>query len=348
MDALGHLRLYFTAILSSFLLMGCQITYLAKSAYNQMNILYHREPIEKVLQRDDLTKEERAKLELTMRIRSFAQERLQLKVGKNYSTYVQLKRPYVVWAVNASPKWRLEHYLWHFPIVGSVPYKGFPDEADATEEAKNLQAEGYDTFVRGVSAYSTLGWFSDPLLSSMVRYSEEDLVNTIIHESVHSTLYIKSNADFNERLASFVGDKGTEIFYLEIEGPNSPHIEAIKAENEDQKTFSKFISEEIKLLNEFYKDHKDHDIELRETKFAELQKRFRENVRPRLKSQSYGNFDKIPLNNARLMLFRTYIEDLSDFQRLLDSTQGNLVSFLEKVKTLESHPNPVEGLKELY
>lgn len=342
------LKIFFVALLSLATITGCQITYLLKGAYNQMNILYHREPIEEVLKRSDLTAGDRAKLELTQRVRQFASEKLSLNVGKNYSTFVQLKKPYVVWALNASPKWRLEHYLWHFPIVGTVPYKGFPNEADAKEEAQELKEEGYDTFIRGVSAYSTLGWFSDPLLSSMMRYSEEDLINTIIHESVHATLYIKNNADFNERLASFVGDKGTEMYYLETEGKDSPHLKKIQNENEDQKLFSQFISEEIKNLTVFYQSNTSKDLALREAQFSEIKKHFREKVRPHLKTDNNVNFDKVPLNNARLLLFKTYVEDINDFQKLLDSCKGDLRLFLEKAKSLETHPNPVEGLKNLY
>lgn len=328
-------------------LSGCQITYLLKSAYNQMNILYHREPIERVLEKTDLAPKDRAKLELALQARVFASEHLKLKVGKNYSTYVQLGKPYVVWAVNASPKWRLEHYLWTFPIVGSVPYKGFPEEIDAEEEAKALQQKGYDTYIRGVSAYSTLGWFSDPILSSMMNYSEEDLVNTIIHESVHATLYIKNNADFNERLASFIGDKGTEQFYLKTEGKDSPHLKRIADENSDQKIFSAFISKELKQLTAFYKNTPAEDLALREKQFADIKQRFLDELRPQLKSKTYSNFNKLQLNNARLLLFKTYVEDLGDFQIILDKLNGDLVQFLEKAKTLESHPNPVAGLKTL-
>lgn len=344
MDVLKRLVLLASSL---FCLGGCQVTYLVKSAYNQMNILYHREPIEELLNSNQLTDTEKKKLEVTQRARAFASEKLALNVGKNYSTFVKLNKPYVVWAVNASPQWKLEHYLWHFPIVGSVPYKGFPNEEDAKEEAAHLQSKGYDTYVRGVSAYSTLGWFNDPILSSMMRYSEEDLVNTIIHESVHATIYIKNNADFNERLASFIGDKGTELFYLSSEGPQSRYLKKIKDENDDQKVFSAFISDEIKKLTAFYQGNPLHEDKLREDQFNALRKRFRENIRPLLKTDAHDNFEKITLNNARLLLFKTYVADISDFQKLFDSVQGDLILFLKKVKQLESHPNPVEGIKTL-
>ncbi len=312
-----------------------------------MNILYHREPLEKVLKDPNLNPEVKKKLLIVQKARDFAKEKLFLNVGKNYSTYVDLHRPYVVWAVNASPQWKLEHHLWHFPIIGDVPYKGFPSEEDAKDEAHSLEQQGFDTYTRGVTAYSTLGWFNDPLLSSMMRYSEEDLVNTIIHESVHATIYIKSNADFNERLATFIGDKGTELFYQTEDGPNSIHLIKIKSENEDQKLFSEFITQELDALKEFYQNHPEPDFSLREIQFKKIKDRFRETLQPKLKSKSYENFEKTPLNNARLLLFKTYIEDLSDFQTLLDKSNGDLIQFLSKIKTLEGTSNPVEALKSL-
>ena len=134
--------------------------------------------------------------------------RTKSKKTKNYSTFVNLHRPYVTYIVSAAPKNELKYYTWYFPIIGSVPYKGYFNEAGANGEARDLASEGYDTYVRGVTAYSTLGWFKDPILSSMLAYSDYDMVNTIIHETVHTTIYIKSNANFNERLASYLGDLG--------------------------------------------------------------------------------------------------------------------------------------------
>lgn len=346
MDVLTFKRFLIIFILSLFNT-GCQLTYLLKSAYNQFNILYHREPIDKILADPNLDIQIKNKLLLVQKVREFSKDKLNLNIGKNYSTYVDLKRPYVVWSVNAAPKWKLEHHLWYFPIIGNVPYKGFPSEEEAKEEAQYLEKKGLDTYVRGVSAYSTLGWFNDPLLSSMMRYSEEDLTNTIIHESVHATLYIKSNADFNERLATFIGDKGTELFYQTLEGNESYHLAKLRSEAEDQKLFSEFISHELDELKLFYQTQTDSDESKRDSQFQLLKTRFREKILPKLKTPIYLQFDKSPLNNARLLLFKTYIEDLSDFQALLDRNHGDLNQFLIKVKTLEGTKNPVEALKSL-
>lgn len=341
------LKKYFVLIFIGVINSGCQLTYLLKSAYNQMSILYHREPIDDLLKNDTLSPELRKKLIIVQNVRKFAEESLKLNVGKNYSTFVELHRPYVVWAVNASPRWKLEHHLWYFPIIGSVPYKGFSDETDAKSEALSLESKGLDTYVRGVSAYSTLGWFNDPILSSMLRYSEEDLVNTIIHESVHATIYIKSNADFNERLATFIGDKGTELYYKKMEGVDSFHLKKIENENYDQKIFSEFISQEIESLKKFYSENPIEDLEIRDARFTEIKDRFQNIFLPKMKSDNFKYFNKTKLNNARMLLYKTYIEDLSDFQLLYEQSQEDLNLFLLKIKTLEKSSNPIVDLKNL-
>src|SRR5690606_3806447 len=123
----------------------------------------------------------------------------------NYSEVAWLDRRYVSWTVSASDPWRLQPYEWSFPIVGRVPYLGFFKEEEAREKEQELIQKGLDTYLRGVSAYSTLGWFEDPLLSSMLNYEDHVLAETLIHELVHTTIWIKNSTDFNERLASYLG-----------------------------------------------------------------------------------------------------------------------------------------------
>jgi predicted aminopeptidase len=314
-----------------------------------MKLLMNRESLDKVLSRTDLSVDERKKLELSKAAREFAITELNLNAHKNYSTYVKLEKPYVTWVINASPKWELKHHLWSFPIIGEVPYKGYWSESEALEEESRLKKQDLDTFVRGVSAFSTLGWFNDPILSSMLRYQDSDLVNTIIHESVHATLYIKHNADFNERLASFIGDTGAELFYLKKEGPDSPTLKQIKLENEDSIVFSNFISSEIKNLGEYYKTLpiSDRKEELRDQSFNAIKEHFNTQVKPLLKTSSYTKFEKTHLSNARLLLYKTYTEDLTDFKTLLIRCNNDLKVFIERVKILETSSDPIHDIKDL-
>lgn len=334
------------ACLSSFILTGCQFGYLLQSATGQMALLNKRVPMEEVLKDPQLSEENIRKLLLSQKAKAFAENDLGLAKTKNYTSFVQLDRPYVTYVVSAAAPWEMKHHLWHFPIIGDVPYKGFFNEDDAKAEEDSLKKEGLDTYRRGVSAYSTLGWFRDPVLSSMLAYKDHDLVNTIIHETVHATLYIKSSADFNERIATFLGNIGAEAFYAAEEGKNSPTVQLIHLENEDEKRFSQFISNEIKDLEAWYKTAIDKNEDVRKARLREIQERFKKHVLPVMKTDSYKKFPEIELNNARLLIYRTYLEDLSDFQAVFAKLGHDFKRFVEKAKELEDEKKPEEKIKE--
>lgn len=344
MDVLKRL---FPLLILMPLLSACQISYYFESAKGQIAILNRRVPIAKALQNPDLTPEERRKLLLAEEVQKFSRDVLHLNAGKNYTTYVKLDRPYVSYVVSASAKWELKHHLWSFPFVGSVPYKGYFNEADAKSEEETLKNQDLDTYMRGVSAYSTLGWFSDPLLSSMLSYPEHELVNTLIHETTHATLYIKSSADFNERMAVFIGNKGMEMFYHHKEGENSATLAIAQKENADDKLFSQFISQEISNLEQWYKSNPEKNEAARLTRIAEIQKDFVKNLLPKLSSNSYKRFSEIKLNNARLLVYKTYFQDLSDFEKLYQLSHNDIQIFLNHCKGLESAEKPEAALKEL-
>jgi predicted aminopeptidase len=340
------------ALLRKYFLLGllllntsCQIGYLTKSGFYQARLLWNKQSIDTVLNDPNVAEATKTKLRLTKEAKDFAQNELALKPTTNYESYVTLDDKYVTYAVTAAPPYELKSYMWKFPIVGEVPYKGFFKKEDALDEEKDLKEQGYDTYVRGISAYSTLGWFSDPLLSSMIGYDDEDLVNTVIHETVHATIYIKSAAEFNERLATFLGNKGTELFYLKREGAKSPTVKKIADENRDDLVFSRFISDELKRLEIFYKTTSPMTPEKKEAALAELKQRFEKDLRPKLKSKSYLRFSDVKLNNAFLMGYKTYMNDLSDFEKLFKKFSGDFKKFLEFCKNLESEKDPAARLK---
>ena len=314
-----------------------------------MRLLSKRVPVEKVLRDPKIDESIKAQLRIAQEARKFSEEVLKLNSSKNYTSYVQLDQPYVSYVVSASPKWKLEHHLWSFPMVGDLPYKGFYNESEAKEQEQELQEKNLDTYLRGVSAYSTLGWFDDPILSSMIHYKDYQLVNTIIHETVHATLYIKSSADFNERMAVFLGNKGTELFYLKKEGADSKTLKQIQKENDDDKIFSAFISDEIQNLKSWYQQtSQSSSTEADRNKhFALIKDHFQKNILPQMKTGNYKNFQKMELNNARLLLFKTYMQDLSDFQKLFDLTKQNFTEFLKCCEKLKKQDQPEEGLKKI-
>lgn len=330
-----------------FLLAGCQLGYIAESAYHQADILRRRVPLQKALTDLPLTEREKKQIELALEVRIFMKEELGLEVGKNYSTYVALNRDYVSYAVSAAPKNELRPYKWHFPIIGSVPYKAYFKKERAKEMAKELaEEEDLDTFVRGVSAYSTLGWFPDPLLSSMLKYREHNLVDTLIHETVHANLYIKGQSKFNERVATFLGQIGAEAFYKK-KAKGKDVIALVGKENKDELIFSNFITKEIKNLRQWYIENKGSSnlLEAREKKFTELQLRFKEKVVPQLQTPNYKKFAEVKLNNARLLLYELYQSDFSDFEKVAAQYDRDFKKVFSYLKTLETVENPEEKLK---
>ncbi|MBC7753204.1 MAG: aminopeptidase [Moraxellaceae bacterium] len=327
--------------------------YYFSSGMNQWKMANTREPIdEALLKKHAFTNDQKNKILLSQKARVFAFEKLKLKETKNYSTYIELGRPYVTWVVQAAEKWEMKNYEWSFPVVGKMPYKGYFNEADALKESALMQEKGYDTYVRGVAAYSTLGWFQDSLLSSMLRYKEHDLVNTIIHEIVHTTIYIKNNADFNEKLAVFIGAKGSEMFYRDLEGEKSKTLELIQNENADDVLFAQFVSNEIASIDTWYSNHKKEvyskeDESQRESRLSLVIDHFSQNLKPQLKTNAYFKFEKEKMNNARLGLYKTYMENLDDFEVLYRKLDRDLLKFISTVKSLEKSDDPETDLKKL-
>jgi predicted aminopeptidase len=314
-------------------------------------MLNSKEPIDELLKSDRLTPEQRKKVELSQEVRVYAFEKLKLKKTKNYSQYVDLKRPYVTYTVTASEKWAFKPYLWNFPIIGKAPYKGFYSEDLAKEEADEMKAKNYDVSVRGVSAYSTLGKLTDPLLSSMLNYSEHHLTNTILHELTHTTLFIKDNIDFNERLAVFVANKGTELFYLDKEGANSKTLQLIKDENSDDELFSKFITQEIADLKKWYENYDQSQKITAEEKEAQRQDRlkliathFDEQLKNKLKTRSYDRVFSKTFNNADLSVYNTYMKSLDVFESVYKKNGSNIEAFLKKCEELNDVEDPEKEL----
>ncbi len=326
-------------------LSACQISYVTNNAWEQTRLYNKRTPIEQILADSKTKPEVRKKLALVQEAKAFAMSDLGLKKSDNYSTFVELGRPYVTWIVHASPSYQLESYRWWFPIIGHVPYKGFFSEKEAQVEAQSFDKKKFDTYVRGVTAYSTLGWFEDPVFSSMLGYSDHDLVNTIIHESVHATVFAKSQADFNERMATFLGDWGVELFYSLKEGPQSPTVALILKERMDQHLFADFLKKEMKQLREWYLSLKGQEPEQEKAqRLNEIQRRFREEVSPKLQTKSFSNFGEIPLNNARLMALGTYYEDLNDFELLRKKLGPDFKVVLAFLKNLSAEKRPESAL----
>jgi predicted aminopeptidase len=189
------------------------VRYVARAAAAEGGILLRARPIANVIADSGTDPATRAKLELVLAARDFAADSLHLAAKRTYTTYSRLAHDTLVFVVSASRSDRLEEHTWWFPVVGRVPYKGFFSLNGARAEARRLEAQGLDTFLRTSDAFSTLGWFNDPLLSTVVREDSADLAATVIHEILHNTIWVPGHVPFNESLADFVGYRGAEAFF---------------------------------------------------------------------------------------------------------------------------------------
>lgn len=329
-------------------LVRCQLGYIAESGYYQAKLMRQRVPLQYALDNYKLKDGERKKIELAIELRQFMKQELKLSTDDNYSRYVHLDQPYVTYAVSAAYKNKLKPYTWSFPIIGKVPYKGYFKQESAKAEAQNLQEKNLDTYVRGVSAYSTLGWFEDPLLSSMLRMKEHQFVNTLIHETVHANLYIKGQSKFNERVASFLGQLGAEAYYAKLN--RSDDLKTIVSnETHDELLFSDFISRQLTQLRTWYKNNQDNPkIETqRFEQFAKMKQNFAQTVEPNLKTKNYQWFIKKKFNNAFLLLLELYNSDYSVLEKLANHYNRDFIKVFNKLKELEESKDPEESLQQM-
>jgi predicted aminopeptidase len=271
-------------------------------------------------------------------IRSFALEDLGLRMTTNYTKYVDIDRDYLAAVVSASADDSFARHEWWFPLVGSVPYKGFFNPDDARRERAKLEKKGLDVWVRGVDAFSTLGWFSDPLYSYMKDYPVHRLADLIIHESLHATVYLKNQAQFNEELAEFVGSEGARLYIEKTFGKDSDESRSIAASDGDSAAFLSFIRGLIADLELLYVRDIPREEKLHEK--AEIiraaKTRFTETYDAVFQSDNYRGFSDLPINNAYLELYRLYYEEDGYFRDLYLRAGSDLPRFIAAAKTLRS------------
>jgi predicted aminopeptidase len=194
-------------IASALLLEGC---YYFQAARGQMELLHRRQPIDELVTDNSIPLELRERLVLVNDARQFAVDALSLPDNDSYRSYADLERDFVVWNVVAAPEFSLEPKQWCYPVAGCVAYRGYFAEESARKLASKLESQGFDVMVGGVSAYSTLGRFADPVLNTMMRWNDDDLVETLFHELAHQLVYVKDDSQFNESFATTVAQTGLE------------------------------------------------------------------------------------------------------------------------------------------
>ena len=299
---------------------GCQsLSYYTQAIGGHLKVMANARPIDDWLADPATDAQLRQRLETARRIRAFASNQLGLPDNGSYLAYVDLKRPAVVWNVFAAPAFSVEPKAECFPFTGCVSYRGFYSEAEARRHADKLREDGHDVYVGGVPAYSTLGWFDDPLLSTFIRYPDAQLARLVFHELSHQLVYAKGDTTFNESFAVTVEQEGVRR-WLEAEG-RTGELEEFRATQERRREFAQRVKQTRERLAVVYGSSLPNEAML-EQKRGEWQ---------RLR-QSYPGIPAEP-NNAFLASIAVYTELVPAFERLL-AESGSLEAFYRRVKAL--------------
>jgi len=323
---------------------GCGVAYLAQATQGQWRLMRARRPIAQVLADPSTSPQLKSRLELVQDARAFASSDLALPDNRSYRSYADLGRPYVVWNVVAAPEFSIEPLRWCFLFTGCLSYRGYFNERNARAFAAALAARGNDTLVAGVSAYSTLGHFADPVLNTMMRYDDLDLVSTIFHELAHQLIYVKGDSEFNESFAVSVEQEGLRR-WLAARGRSLELQNFLELRRGEMQVIGAIAAGRAQLDSLY---HEPLPPDVMRARKHELLLATGENVRAlerqyRLRS-GYGPWIDAGLNNAHLASIATYTDCVPGFQQLLERNAGQLPAFYAAVRKLARDPNARRAL----
>lgn len=243
---------FFLSVVSISSIQADVIGYLLSLASGQADVMFRTRSVEKVLADPEFPDSLKTKIRMVEDIRQFAFNTLGLNKCKNYTRVYDQKGKPLLWVVTASEKYALKPYIWKFPVVGRVSYKGFFSRQQAEKELNSLESQGYDVKMREVNAWSTLGWFNDPILTGFLNQPEGDLANLIIHELSHSTVFISGDVEESENLASFIGDYGARLYLIQKYGENSKQLEEYTQGLDDYRKLSLHLLRGARRLDSLY------------------------------------------------------------------------------------------------
>jgi len=311
------------------LLPACKVAYVARSAYFQAELMAQREPIDRVLARGELNPTDAELLALVPAIKAFGESQ-GLSNSRSYES-ISTRWDRTIYNFSACPPLSFDPVTWWFPVVGRVPYLGFFRERDSDRYRERYEQRGYEVWVRTAGAYSTLGWFRDPILPGMLAWEEHRLSETVLHELAHATLWVKGSVDFNESYANVVGKEAALRWMVERYGASSEQVSHVHRRREDIQRWRALLQELYNDLDVVYKfdDKSEREkLTMKQELLASLESRvisagFHDRQR------YLAAVDAGPWNNARLRQFRTYNDGQEAFHWLLQRHNGDLRLFIE-------------------
>jgi len=322
------------AIVVLLLLVSADARYVARAGVEEARILWRRRSIETLIADTSRPAALRQRLRLVLEARRFAADSLGLAVGATYTTYVDVGRDTLLLVLSGSRHDRLREVTWSFPIVGVVPYKGFFSADRARRAAKDLEAQGLDVYLRPSGAFSTLGYFSDPLFSTAMSRDTMELVATVLHELAHNTLYVKSQTPFNESFASFVGYRGAEAFFRMRHDTTDARRAA--ARWRDERTLDVFYAELARRLDSAYAETPaptgDKLERTRTTLFGWARTQLTGPVGQSLETYDWRWFAQAPLNNAVVIAQRLYRMDLNLFDEIYLQSNADISETIRAIQ----------------
>ncbi len=323
--------------------------YLLRAVWAEGGILARRRKIADIVADSSTSATTRRKLQLVLAARAFAADSIGLEAKESFTTFSPLDRDTLVLVLSGAYRDRLEPYTWWFPIVGRVPYKGYFDFDLAKKAEKQLYDRGFDVYLRPSPAFSTLGWFNDPLLSTSLRADTLSLANTVVHELTHNTFYASGSAVFNESFANFVGARGGAWFFRSRGSPGA--AQRLDDEWSDDKALSRFWAVLYYRVDSAFRAHPTDSLarlRARDTLYARARRDAVAVLGPQLKNVNPKALERIRLDNAALLAHRIYNTDLDVFDQVWVKEGGDLKRTIARVIALaKSRPkDPFGAMKD--